>query len=263
VSLFKLFRVVVLLSIFFVILLSTWMNERRLASWERPIWVTVYPIVADKSPATRVHAESIEESTFADINRFFEREMGLYGVSLTPTFNFQLAPVSDELPPAIPERYDSIAIAFWSLKMRWWVWRMQRNDGLAVADIQLFVLYHAQGVDSEMKMSVGMRKGMYGLVKAYTGRGMTDQNNVIIAHELLHIFGATDKYTPGTAQPEFPDGLADPERQPLYPQVAAEIMGGSIPLSPYDFVIPASLDQCRMGHKTAEEIGLFAQLQKE
>ena len=104
-------RVVILLSILFVVLLSTWMNERRLASWERPIWVTVYPMVADNSPATRSHAESIQESTFAGINRFFERELSLYDVSLTPPFNFQIAPVSDELPPAIPDRHDMFAIA--------------------------------------------------------------------------------------------------------------------------------------------------------
>ena len=260
-SVFKLVRVVILLSILFVVLLSTWMNERRLASWERPIWVTVYPMVADNSPATRAHAVSIDESTFAGVNRFFERDLRLYGVTLTPPFNFQIAPISDELPPAIPDRHDMIAIAFWSLKMRGWVWRMQRNDGLAATDIQLFVLYHARGADSEMKMSVGMRKGMYGLVKAYTGRDLQEQNNVVIAHELLHVFGATDKYTAGTGQPEFPAGLADPQRQPLYPQVAAEIMGGRIALSPYQSIMPESLEQCRIGHKTAEEIGLFSQLQ--
>jgi hypothetical protein len=260
VSIFKLARVVGLLSILFVLLLGTWMNERRLANWERPIWVTIYPMVADNDKATRTHAESIEESTFADVNRFFERDLRLYGVSLTPPFNFQIASVSDEVPPAVPDRHSMFSIALWSLKMRWWVWRMQRNDGLIAADVQLFVFYHAQGVDSEMKMSVGMRKGMYGLVKAYTGKDMQAQNNVVIAHELLHVLGATDKYVFATGDPEFPFGYADPERQPLFPQTEAEIMGGRIPLSAYQSVTPVSLEQCRIGHKTAEEIGLFDQL---
>jgi hypothetical protein len=249
VSIFKLVRVVILLSILFVVLLSTWMNERRLANWERPIWVTVYPMVADEAPATRAHVKSIEESTFASVNHFFERDLRLYGVSLTPPFNFQVAPVS--------------AIGVWSLKMRWWVWRMQRNDGLTAGDIQLFVFYHASGADSEMKISVGMRKGMYGLVKAYTGQSLQEQNNLVIAHELLHVLGATDKYQPATGDPDYPSGYAEPDRQPLYPQVTAEIMGGRIPLSPYESVMPASLAQCRMGHKTAEEIGLFSQLQTD
>jgi hypothetical protein len=263
VSVFKLVRVVILLSIFFVVLLGTWMNERRLANWDRPIWVTVYPMVADETPATRAHAKSIEESAFASVNHFFERDLRLYGVSLTPPFNFQIAPLSDEMPPAIPDRHEMLAIAAWSLKMRWWVWRMQRNDGLPAGDIQLFVFYHALGADGEMKMSVGMRKGMYGLVKAYTGQGLQEQNNLVIAHELLHVLGATDKYEPATGDPIFPAGYAEPEQQPLYPQVTAEIMGGRIPLGPYESVMPASLAECRMGHGTAEEIGLFSQLQTD
>jgi hypothetical protein len=108
-----------------------------------------------------------------------------------------------------------------------------------------------------------MRKGMYGLVKAYTGPGLQEQNNLVIAHELLHVLGATDKYQSATGDPDFPSGYAEPDRQPLYPQVAAEIMGGRIPLSTYKSVMPASLAECRMGHKTAEEIGLFSQLQTD
>lgn len=239
------------------------MDERRLASWERPVWVTVYPLVTDNNPATREYAESVQASTFAGVNRFFERGLRLYGVVLTPPFNFQIAPVSDALPPAIPDGHSVFSVALWSLKMRWWVWRMQRNDGLFAADMQLFVFYHARGAVSEMKVSVGMRKGKYGLAKAYIGTDMQEQNNVVIAHELLHVLGATDKYLGATGNPEFPDGYADPERQPLFPQPGAEIMGGRIPLSPDESIMPASLDQCRIGRKTAEEVGLSAHLQAE
>ena len=36
---------------------------------------------------------------------------------------------------------------------------------------------------------------------------MTGPNNVVIAHELLHTVGATDKYDPVTDAPRIPDGL--------------------------------------------------------
>ena len=42
-------RIVLLLSIFFVILFGTWLTEKRMAAWDRPILVTVYPVVADGS----------------------------------------------------------------------------------------------------------------------------------------------------------------------------------------------------------------------
>lgn len=261
-SLFKLVRIVALLSVLVVVLLSTWMDERRLAGWERPVWVTVYPMVTDDNPAVQAHAESIESSTFAGVNRFFERELSLYDLTLTPPFNFQIAPVSNAVPPAIPDGKSMFAVAVWSLKMRWWIWRMQRNDGLFAADIQLFVFYHDVGANNEMTISVGMRKGKYGLAKAYIGNDLQEQNNVVIAHELLHVFGATDKYLNANGDPEFPSGYAYPEQQPLYPQAWAEIMGGRIPLSPFESIMPTSLDQCRIGHKTAEEIGFLAQLQK-
>ena len=41
---------------------------------------------------------------------------------------------------------------------------------------------------------------------------MTEENNVIVAHEILHTFGATDKYDPATTQPRYPDGYAEPGR---------------------------------------------------
>ena len=49
-------------------------------------------------------------------------------------------------------------------------------------------------------------------------------NNVVIAHELLHTFGATDKYDPADNMPRHPDGFAEPDARPLFPQRLAEII---------------------------------------
>ncbi|MGH8034886.1 MAG: hypothetical protein ACREO9_06655, partial [Lysobacterales bacterium] len=261
-SFFKLFRIIILLSIFFVILVGTWMNQRRLASWDRPIWVTIYPMAANDDMETAKYAKSVDLAAVNDINPFFERNLGFYGVSLTPPIQFQIAPVSTELPPAIPDRHSPLSIALWSLRMRWWSWRMDVNDRLVSADIQVFVLYHALGGKSEMTMSVGMRKGMYGLVKAYASRQANAQNQITIAHELLHVLGATDKYVFATGEPEYPFGYAEPNRRPLFPQARAEIMGGRIPLSAFESVYPKSLADSMIGHETAEEIGLMAQFEK-
>jgi len=66
-------------------------------------------------------------------------------------------------------------------------------------------------------------------------------NNIVIAHELMHTLGATDKYELGSGAPLYPLGFAEPDRQPLYPQVRAEIMAGRRALSPQDFELPQSL----------------------
>lgn len=259
-SVFKLIRIVILLSIFFVILLSTWMTEKRMAAWERPILVTIYPIVADEEPETAKFARQIELDAFRDVNRFFDRESGVYGFTVTPAFRFQLAQVSYDKPPPIPGQFSTAEIAWWSLKMRWWAWMMGFKDDMVEPDIQMFVLYHSLNGNNEVGISVGMRKGRYGIVKAYARESLQDQNRVVFTHELLHVLGATDKYVISTGEPIFPHGFAYPDNRPLFPQEKAEIMGGRIPLSSFESVMPDSLEQCRVGRLTAEEIGFYAQL---
>ena len=56
------------------------------------------------------------------------------------------------------------------------------------------------------------------------------------------------------ARPVFPEGYAEPEREPLFPQRFAEIMGGRLPLSPTTSEIPAGLNRALIGEKTAQEI---------
>ncbi len=259
-SLFKLFRIVVLLSIFFVILAGTWLTERRLASWQQPIWVTLYPIIDSENSDIMSFARTLQAEDFGSINTFFRSELSRYGVVMAAPMQFQLAPISSEKPPEIPERHSIIAIAWWSLRMRWWAWRRETPGDLVAPDIQMFLIYHKPGEYSEMRMSVGMRKGRYGLVKAYTGANNRNYNHVVIAHELLHVLGATDKYVFETGDPVFPEGYADPNKQPLFPQTRAEIMAAVIPLSASRHVLPESLEQCRIGQQTAEEIGLFQRL---
>ncbi len=78
---------------------------------------------------------------------------------------------------------------------------------------------------------------------------------MVIVHELLHTLAATDKYQPDTGLPRFPEGYAEPERQPRFPQDRAELMGGRIPLAADRAEIPVSLNDVVVGPVTAHEIG--------
>ncbi len=260
-SVFKLMRVVLLLSIFFGILASTWITEKRMAAWERPILVTVYPIVGDEESASQKFAKGITTESFDAVNRFFAKESVHYSFSVTPAFRFQVAPLTHDKPPPVPRQFDPAGIAWWSLKMRWWAWTKDLRDGLIQPDIQLFVLYHSLNGNNEVGISVGMRKGRYGIVKAYATDRLQPMNHVVFTHELLHVLGATDKYVLTTGEPIFPDGYAEPDKRPLFPQKLAEIMGGRIPLNSFSSDMPGSLNKCKIGKKTAEEIGFLARLQ--
>lgn len=261
-SVFKLMRIIFLLSIFFVILFSTWMTEKRMAAWERPILVTVYPIAADDRAATLKFAKSINEDTFRPVNDFFEREAGPYGFTVTPAFRFQVAKVAHGLPPSMPDQFSTAQIAIWSLRMRWWAWVKDLGDGLIQPDIQMFVLFHSLEADTEIGISVGMRKGRYGVVKAIARQNLEPENLVVFTHEMLHVLGASDKYVISTGEPVYPDGFARPDQRPLFPQEYAEIMGGRVPLNSYSSLMPESLDQCKIGRKTAQEIGFYDKLKE-
>lgn len=259
-TLFKMFRIGALLTVLIIVAASTWLTERRLASWERPVWVTFYPIAADTGADTLEFVENVDAETFSEINQFFKTQSSRFGIDLTPVIHVEVAPVSMDLPPEIPDRHAPHLVAWWSLKMRWYAWNMARKDGLVDSDIQVFALYHGRSNTAEKQMSVGMRKGLFGLANLYASNNMNSRNQVVIAHELMHVFGATDKYSMGSNEPIYPHGYADPNQQPLFPQQRCEIMGGRIPITAYDSVMPRSLEFCTVGLLTAKEIGFYDKL---
>jgi hypothetical protein len=144
---------------------------------------------------------------------------------------------------------------WWSLKLRYWVWNVERQQSEPQADIKVFVLYHDPKLVSSLPHSLGLQKGLIGVVHAFSSAHMSQSNYVIITHEIMHTVGASDKYDPKSGLPIYPAGYAEPKLKPRYPQSKAEIMGGRIPLSQKDAQIPRSLKQVLVGQQTAIEIG--------
>lgn len=251
---FKAIRISILLLVLIFVVLSTWLSKSRSTDWNNSLWVKIYPINADGSDATKRYIESLDVRTFQDIESFVAREAERYGVNLSRPVRMEVGTPINEQPPALGRTPGMLDVMLWSLKMRWWVGEVTDNQDDIEPDVSIFVRYHqAEGVYL-LDDSVGVQKGMFGIVNAYTGHRHTGRNNVIIAHEFFHTLGASDKYDLGTGQPLVPDGLAEPDRSPLYPQRYAEIMGGRIALAIDDAVIPKNLDYARIGPLTAAEI---------
>jgi len=101
--------------------------------------------------------------------------------------------------------------------------------------------------------SVASRRHHRGVVFSPLGAEFVDRACALLAHELCHTLGATDKYQ--GEESVFPEGFADPDQEPRYPQEEAEIMALGIPLAPGRERAVEELGECRMGRKTAEEIG--------
>ena len=118
----------------------------------------------------------------------------------------------------------------------------------------MFVLYHDPALSPSVPHSLGLEKGLLGVVYAFAVPVMDGGNDMVIAHELLHTLGATDKYDPADDAPRFPDGYGDPHQRPLYPQKFAELMAGRRMITPTSWEQPASLDEVLVGPATAREI---------
>lgn len=75
---------------------------------------------------------------------------------------------------------------------------------------------------------------------------------------MLNTLGATDKYDLASGEPVFPDGYADADKTPRYPQTLAEILGGRVPLSATHSELPDGLYEAQVGALTAPEINWVA-----
>lgn len=257
-GLFRKFRILVLLLMLFFVAVGSWKGHVRLTSWERTVNVAIYPIAADASPATAQFIQALEKNSFTDIDDWVQAETRRYGLALKNPVQLWLGPQVQEIPPAPPQSPNMLTAIFWSLKLRWWAFRHDdfHAQSKMKPQVRLFVLFHDVGHDTALPHSIGLKEGGIGVIHVFAHQEQRRQNFVIIAHELLHTFGATDKYDFATLHPLFPAGYAEPERQPRLPQRLAEIMGGRIPKTAQSAEIPASLQDTRIGPATALEIGL-------
>lgn len=253
---FRALRISVLLLILFFVAVSTWLTSARSTDWNNSLWVKIYPINADTSPDSRRYIESLTVGSFQGIETFISREIQKYGHKLKRPVRLELGEEVQEQPPSPGSAPNTLQIMWWSLKMRWWASRVTAEQDKPPPDVRIFVRYHAPRNDFLLENSVGLQKGMVGVVNAFGARHLAGTNNVVIAHEFLHTLGATDKYDPVNGIPDFPDGLAEPDRQPRFPQRFAEVMGGRIAISAHDAVVPKSLKYVVIGDRTAQEIRL-------
>lgn len=247
-------RIIVLLLILLVVALNTYFDRVYSTDWNIPLRVAAYPINADARLATERFMRQLSGDALQGIETFFEEEAKQYGLQMERPIRMTLLSTLAKQPPALDPRAGRLGVLLWSLRMRYWAWRVDDPPG-AAPDIKLFVLFHDPAVSPSVPHSVGLQKGLFGVVHVFADAGMQGSNDAVIAHELLHTLGATDKYDLRSNQPAHPDGFAEPDREPLYPQSFAELMGGRIPVSSAESTTPESLQQVIVGAKTASEIG--------
>jgi hypothetical protein len=247
-------RIALLLLVLAAVAIQTWRDRVETQNWREPLWVGIFPLNGDGTDGAQRFVEALTVQDFAPIEEFFVREASRYGVEVAPPVHVELYPPGSELPPTLARDSGPLGIAWWSLKLRWYAMHASKVPGRAPARIRLFVLFHDPATLSVAPDSHGLQKGLVGVVHVFAHPAMKGSNDIVIAHELLHTVGASDKYDLSTGAPLFPSGYGDRTRVPLYPQERAEIMAGRRALSPREFEMPSSLRDVVVGPETAREI---------
>ncbi len=236
-----------------LVAVTTWRQQYLATRWRTPLFVAIYPVALDRSPATVRYVAALHARDFEPIDAFFAREAARYRVPVDEPFRTRLRPELHESPPQRSADTGVFATIIWSLRLRYWAWRVSGHTR-EPDDIRVFVLYRDPALSPRVADSLGLEKGLIGVVQAFADPAMTGANDVVIAHEMLHTLGATDKYDPSTDAPRFPDGFGDPAQVPLYPQAAAELMAGRRARAPDRGEQVETLAEVVIGPATAREI---------
>lgn len=252
---FRKLRIAILLYILAFAAVGNYLTAARSTDWDSTLWIDVYPINADGSERTQAYINGLSDADFASIEVYFAREADRYGVSLETPFRLELAGQVEDPVPVLPSAASALDSVIWSLKMRWYAAKVKRASDRPSPDIQLFALYYDDTAVQVLDRSTALERGLIAVAKLFASRASAGPNQVVMAHELLHTLGSTDKYALGTNLPLYPHGFADPVAEPRYPQHKAEIMAGRIPLDPQTAETPRDLSQTVIGAITATEIG--------
>ena len=249
----KKIRIIILLLILATVVQNTWLDRADLA-WKNNFYVAVYPVNVDNSATVSEYLRTLTREDFEPIAEYFASEAEPYHLGLRRPIEVQLGAQVEAVPPAPPSDGNVLSTIIWSLKFRYFAWQHSPKVNVKPA-IRLYLLYYDPVTHPRLSHSTALNKGRIGRVNLFGDSAYAKQNLVILAHELLHTLNATDKYDFINSMPIYPDGFAEPDKSPRYPQDFAELMGGRTPISEDKAGIPKSLKQTLIGTKTAREIG--------
>jgi hypothetical protein len=248
-------RILILLAILATLSFYNKIQKLQARSWTEPLQVVIYPINGDNdNPAVNQYINELDNSVFQSVDNFIKQQSLHYQLATSQPTQTQLGSVMKLQPPESPKPDANLfTIVWWSIKLRYWAYQNTPDSDSNLHRIRVFVYYHEPIVNRHLEHSLGLDKGLIAIVHAFAAENYDQQNNVVIAHELLHTVGAMDKYAANN-QPIFPVGYAEPNLSPLYPQNKAEIMAIGIPQTPTSSHMARHLDECVIGEQTAKEI---------
>jgi hypothetical protein len=250
-------RITVLLLVLLIVAGQAWIDRFSTTHWQRTVFVGAFPVSADGSQTSAQYLAGLGQDRIDGVTDFLKAEARRYGVASDEPIAVTLYPSPESPPPALASDASVLTRIVWSLRLRYYRFHVLSSVSPR-PQIALFLLYHDPALTQSLPHSAGLQRGLSAVVHLFASRTQEAQNRIVITHELLHTFGATDKYDLQTGLPKYPEGFADPKLVPRYPQQMGEIMAARMPISETEAQLPEGLEDERVGPQTARQIGWVA-----
>jgi hypothetical protein len=250
--------------------LSTYVDDHRTFAWTRPVSILLVPLLEPGVPTSGGDSDWIlhrflsttsrEDGSLSALSEWFKREFRRYTGRDECPLRFSVhAPVRAPYDPPEQPRAEDSFLARWSATSHFLAYFKEVDARehlfMDVHDVTVFVFFYGEGRSAEFKdrRAVAAKRTRWGLVFCPMDPAQLPRSSALVAHEICHTLGATDKYDGEKCV--FPDGYANPGAVPLLPQSDAEIMALGIPLEALREAPVTGLLDCVVGSKTSEEMG--------
>ena len=197
--------------------------------------------------------------TFRDLSSWFNAEYTRYTGNKDQRFRVEVrGPFGVDVdPPRLVEEGDTwFTQMLRAFRYPRYFRQLALDSGLPVDTytVRVYVVYGGTSLDMASH-SRGSEKGRVAVVYVSLDETNPGYPLATVAHEVAHALGASDSYDSETSQANHPHGYIEPFADPLYPQPFAELMAVDIPVGPNREQEVGSLNQLRVGHRTAAEMG--------
>jgi hypothetical protein len=222
--------------------------------WRRPLSVAL--ILLTRGDVDAAALELLELRVRA-LEERLETEFQRYGGRLRPVLFQRFGPIREVREPPIAISEPSWLEPFrFSFALRGFARESDAAAGLfSRFDGKIYVrLSEPKSERRALVEGIGENGGLIAVTTIELSLDSVDFGLFVITHELFHLLGASDRYDL-EGRTLIPEGLGDPDQEPLYPQQSAEVMARGRVVSPEEEEPPGHLDQLRVGGTTASEIG--------